>query len=224
VRVFQGGDLDPKGRIDLGSDADNVRIDAAAQRVFVGHSDGAIAVIDAATQRAVNDIRLKDHPEGFQLDPNGSSLWVNIPDHREIGVLDRTLSKQIASWPIEQWGGNFPMALQADQGQLTVVFRHPARLAVFNTKTGKVLDSTETCGDSDDVFVDTKRHRVYVSCGDGYIEVFSEAAQGLSLSARIPTIRGARTALYSPELDRLFLAAWASGNSPASVWVLKPMP
>jgi sugar lactone lactonase YvrE len=125
---------------------------------------------------------------------------------------------------MEQWGGNFPMALQSDRGRLVVVFRHPARLALFDTRTGQVLDSTEACGDSDDVFVDAKRRRLYVSCGDGYIDVFSETAQGLSHSVSFPTIRGARTALYSPELDRLFLAARASGNSPASVWVLKVTP
>lgn len=221
VRIYQGENWVPTGRIDLGSDADNVRIDAAAHRVYVGHSDGAIAVIDAASQKVVNDIHLKDHPEGFQLDPGGLSIWVNIPDHQEIGVLDRTLGRQVASWPMAQWGGNFPMALQADRGRLAVVFRNPARLAMFDTRTGQVLTSAETCGDSDDVFVDSKRHHLYVSCGDGYIDVFTEAAQGLSRSARLPTIRGARTALYSPELDRLFLAVRASGNSPASVWVFK---
>ncbi|MHB8477574.1 MAG: YncE family protein [Steroidobacteraceae bacterium] len=224
VRIYQGENLVPVGRIDLGSDADNVRIDAAAQRVYVGHADGAIAVIDPASRSIVNDIHVKDHPEGFQLDPVGPSIWVNIPDHREIGVLDRTSGRQIASWPMEQWGENFPMALQPDQGRLAVVFRHPARLAVFDTKTGKVLDSAETCRDSDDVFVDTKRRRLYVSCGEGYIDVFSETAQGLSRSVRFPTIRGARTALYSPELDRLFLAVRASGNFPACIWVLRATP
>lgn len=116
------------------------------------------------------------------------------------------------------------MALQADRGRLAVVFRHPARLAVFNTKTGQVLNSAETCGDSDDVFIDAKRHRLYVSCGEGYIDVFSETAQGLSRGARVPTIRGARTALFSPELDQLFLAVRAAGNSPAGVWVFKATP
>lgn len=224
VRIYQGENLVSVGRIELGSDADNVRIDAAAHRVYVGHSDGAIAVIDAASRSTAGDIALKDHPEGFQLAPAGPSIWVNIPDHREIGVLDRTLGRQTASWPMEQWGGNFPMALQADRGRLAVVFRHPARLALFDTKTGQVVDSAETCGDSDDVFADGKRHRLYVSCGDGYIDVFSETTQGLSRGARVPTIRGARTALYSPELDRLFLAVRASGDSPASVWVFKAAP
>src|SRR6516165_10805147 len=47
VRLFKGPDLSPAGRIELGSDADNVRVDSKAGRVFVGHGDGALAVIDA---------------------------------------------------------------------------------------------------------------------------------------------------------------------------------
>jgi len=40
VRLFRGSDYEPAGRLDLGADADNIRVDAAANRVFVGHGDG----------------------------------------------------------------------------------------------------------------------------------------------------------------------------------------
>src|SRR5580700_3582541 len=37
VRLFQGAELTPIGKIALGSDADNVRVDDAAGRVYVGY-------------------------------------------------------------------------------------------------------------------------------------------------------------------------------------------
>ena len=46
VRVLRGDDLAPQGRIELGRDADNVRVDARRHRVLVGYGNGAIAVID----------------------------------------------------------------------------------------------------------------------------------------------------------------------------------
>jgi len=46
VRVLRGEDLAPIGRIELGDDADNVRADTARNRVLVGYSKGALAVID----------------------------------------------------------------------------------------------------------------------------------------------------------------------------------
>src|SRR5579862_2684469 len=50
VRLLQGEDFSPVGRIDLGDDADNVRIDAARNRVLVGYGEGALAIIDPASR------------------------------------------------------------------------------------------------------------------------------------------------------------------------------
>lgn len=222
VRILQGSDLATIGQLDLGSDADNIRVDTEAHRIYVGHADGAIAIIDATTRRQIGDIRLKGHPEGFQVDPDARTIWVNVPDAHEIAVLDSQAGRQAASWPLMQWGANFPMALNREQGRIAVVFRHPSRLVVFDRNGGKELGSADTCGDSDDVFVDARRRKLYVSCGEGYIDVFGYSDRGYSRVARIATVSGARTALYSPELDRLFLAVRASGKTAASVWVLKP--
>ena len=82
----------------------------------------------------------------------------------------------------------------------------------------------ETCGDADDVFVDAKRHRVYVTCGAGSVDVFEPEANSYRRIARIPTIEGARTALFIPELDRLIVAARAAASVPASLWVFRPIP
>lgn len=71
VAVLRGEDLAPTGRIELREDADNVRVDLARRRVLVGYGKGALAVIDPATRAKVADIRLKGHPEGFQIDELG---------------------------------------------------------------------------------------------------------------------------------------------------------
>ena len=74
VRVLRGDDLTPMGRIELGDDADNVRVDAARNRVLVGYGKGALAVIDPASQTKTADIHLKAHPEGFQIDETGTQI------------------------------------------------------------------------------------------------------------------------------------------------------
>src|SRR5947207_2611760 len=76
--------------------------------------------------------------------------------------------------------------------------------------------------DADDLFVDAKRRRVYVSCGDGFLDVFD--ADAYQIIERIPTIKGARTSLLVPEIDRLFVAARATADAPAAVWVFRPGP
>jgi hypothetical protein len=82
------------------------------------------------------------------------------------------------------------MALRAQAQHVIVVFRQPARLGVFAMADGAQVAMPETCGDSDDVFDDAKRRRIYVSCGDGFLEVFD--ADGYRRIAHIPTVAGAR--------------------------------
>src|SRR6266850_1772805 len=89
VRLFEGSDYKTVGRIELGSDADNIRVDAAAKRIFVGYGSGALAVIDSSTRKRVGDISLQAHPESFQIDPDTSQIFVNVPDARGIAVVDR---------------------------------------------------------------------------------------------------------------------------------------
>ena len=218
VRLFGGAQYAEAGRLDLGADADNVRIDAAANRVLVGYGGGAIATIDPASRRRVLDVSLPAHPESFQQDAGSHRVYVNLPDAKAIAVIDPATQK-VTSWPM-QAGGNFPMALRPAAQHVVVAFRRPARLGVFAMADGAPVAAAETCGDSDDVFADAKRERIYVSCGDGFLDVFD--ARDFRRIAHIRTAVGARTALFVPELDRLFLAVRASGPEPAAIWVFAP--
>jgi DNA-binding beta-propeller fold protein YncE len=224
VQLFQGPDLAPVGRIDLGDDADNVRIDSKAHRVIVGYGKGALAVIDPVSRKKIGNIKLKGHPESFQVTADGSQGFVNVPNAHEIAAVNFGQSEQTGAWDTEDLRANYPMTLDASGNRIHVVFRHPATLAAFDIRNGKKLFSMDSCGDSDDVFFDSKRSRVYVSCGEGFIEVIADQGNHYTKEARLTTIGGARTALLVPELDRFFLAVRASGHDPAAIWIFKPGP
>jgi DNA-binding beta-propeller fold protein YncE len=221
VRVLRGDDLAPIGRIDLGDDADNVRVDTRHNRVLVGYGKGALAVIDPASQAKEADLRLKAHPEGFQIDETGTRVFVNVPDAREIEIVDLAAGST-QSVPTQGVGSNFPMAIDAAAHRVLVVFRSPPTLMALSSQDGRVVATVETCGDADDVFVDAKRRRVYVSCGDGVIDVIEPAETGYRHLARVPTVSGARTSLFVPELERLFVAVRAGWSEPAAIWVFRP--
>ena len=223
VRVLRGDDLTPMGRIELGDDADNVRVDAARNRVLVGYGKGALAVIDPASQTKTADIHLKAHPEGFQIDETGTQIFVNVPDARGIEVVDLAAGST-RPLPTQGAGSNFPMSIDAEEHRVLVVFRSPPTLMALSIHDGHLAATVETCGDADDVFVDPKRRRVYVSCGEGVIDVLEPGEAGYQEIARVPTVSGARTALFVPELDRLFVAVRAASNEPAAIWVFRPTP
>src|SRR5262245_44612476 len=126
---------------------------------------------DARSREKVGEIDLKGHPEGFELEPSGERAFVNVPDARGIAVLDRASSRQIATWTVPQATGNFPMAIRQRGTEMLVGFRRPARVAIVDTRSGNLRAITPSCDDSDDIFVDEKRSRAYVSCGQGFIDV-----------------------------------------------------
>jgi DNA-binding beta-propeller fold protein YncE len=221
VRFFRGEDLAPLGSLDLGEDADNVRVDEATHRVWVGYGSGALAVIDPDSRRKMADIPLQAHPESFRLASTGPEIYVNVPDAGQIAVIDRNAGKQVAAWKTNDLRSNYPLALD-ESGRVLAVFRHPARLAIFRARDGQRLQALDTCGDSDDLFVDVKRHRVYVTCGEGVVDVFSGDAGGYHHSGKLTTSAGARTSLFVPELDRLYVAVRAASSAPASIWVIRP--
>ena len=221
VRVLRAEDLTPIGRIELGDDADNVRLDTAHKRVLVGYGKGALAVIDPASLTKTADIRLRGHPEGFQVDETGTQVFVNVPDAREIGVVDLATGST-RSLPTQGAGSNFPMAIDGDAHRVLVVFRSPPTLMALSSQDGHVVAKVETCGDADDVFVDRKRRRVYVSCGEDVVDVLQSSEAGYRRLARVPTVPGARTSLFVPDLDRLFVAVRAASNEPAAIWVFRP--
>src|SRR5205814_1901666 len=168
------------------------------------------------------DLALKGHPESFQISEATGQIFINLPSVHAIGVVDRRAAREKAAWPTRSLSGNYPMALDDAAKHVIVAFRDPPRLAVYAMADGASVAERETCGDSDDIFFDTKRKRVYVICGAGFIDVFDAAASYQPI-ARIPTVSGARTALFIPSLDLLALGR-ASGNEPAAIWLYRAAP
>jgi YVTN family beta-propeller protein len=223
VRLFRGADYAPIGRIDLGSDADNVRLDADAHRILIGHDDGAISAIDILQQKKLGTRKLPAHPESFQIWSSPRQIFVNVPGAHAVVALDGTTGQQKHKWSVSE-GGNFPMAINPSNRRILIVSRNPPKLIVYDKEDGSVVARTDTCGDSDDLFVDAKLSRVYVSCGAGFIDVFAAERDAYRRIGHIPTAAGARTSLFVPQLDVLLLAMRATREEQAAIWVFRPTP
>ncbi|MEQ1581604.1 MAG: hypothetical protein ABL964_13510 [Steroidobacteraceae bacterium] len=223
VRILKGTDGSPAGRIELGDEADNVRVDRLQRFVAVGHGGGALALIDPVERTKIADIPLHGHPESFQLSRDGSRAYVNVPGAGEVAVVDLANRKPLQAWPTGKLKANFPMALGETESAVWVAFRSPSRLVSFDSNSGKPAVTLDTCNDSDDLFIDPARHRLYVICGGGQIEVWSinDASQPARIGST-PTSDGTRTGLFVPEVDRLYVAVRAASGTPAAVWIFKP--
>ena len=205
--------------VKLGDDSDNVRYDASARRLYVGFGSGALAAVDPAGARVLGQAKLSGHPESFQLERSGPRVFVNIPTADQIAVVDRNGMKVVATWPVTSARSNFPMALDEANHRLFIGCRRPAKALVYDTVNGKETGSFDIVGDTDDLFYDAARKRLYVSGGEGFIDVIQADGSQFSRMARIPTAAGARTSLFVADENRLYLAVPHRGSQKAEIRV-----
>jgi len=135
-------------------------------------------------------------------------------------VVAVSLKDKVGQWEAGGALANFPMALDEANHRLFTVCRLPAVLGLLNPDSGAVVATIPTVGDSDDVFYDSTRKRIYASGGEGAIAVLQQKdPDHYQEIARIPTVKGARTSLFVPELGRLFLAIRKQGSEDAAIRV-----
>jgi WD40 repeat protein len=226
VRAFDATTYALIQKWELDSDADNLRLDASGKTIYAGFGEGGIAGLNLDSGRTEFKITLPGHPESFQVENQGKRIFVNIPDAGKIAVLDRERKVLISLWPLDDLKMNFPMALEEAHHRLWVGFRHPSVMAAFDTETGKKVFQVSIDPDVDDIFYDAAGKRVFLICGggavagEGYLDVFRQGnADEISQAQRIPTSRGARTGLWVPAWNKLFLAVPARGRRHAAIRV-----
>ena len=221
VDVIDGASLAMVKRIAKLPDADNVRYDAATRVVIVGYGKGALVLLRAADAESAGEIRLAGHPESFQLEMNSPRVFVNVPTAQQVAVVDRAKRTVLATWPVEGARSNFPMALDEKGKRLFVGARSPALVLVYDTDTGKIVARLPIGGDTDDVFYDAARSRLYVICGEGRVDVFrQETPDRYVHQSAIETAPRARTGLFVQEDGKLYVAAPA-GTASARVFAYR---
>ena len=215
VGVYDGNKFALLDTIDFGegSDPDNLRYDPVAKLVYLGYGDGAIAVIDPATnKRLPTEYKFEGHPEGFQLETKGPRIFVNVADTKNIHVINRNTGK-ITTWALPNGhSANFPMVLDESSRRVFIGTRKPSRLTVLDMDSGKVVASLPTAADMDDMFYDADRKRIYVAGGEGYLSVVQQVdADHYQDMGKFATALGTRTGVWYAKRDRLYIAAPPSG-------------
>lgn len=218
LRLFDGTTYEAAEKLDLGADADNVRVEAGTGRLLVGYGGGGLAIVEQG--RVVAKIPLAGHPEAFQLETAGTRVFVNVPPAGHVAVIDRATNQVAATWDVTRAKSNYPMALDETHRRLFLGCRSPARLLVLDTDTGKTVTEVEIVGDVDDVFYDAPGKRLFVSGGGGRIDVIEQTdADHYRVASRVETAAGARTSLFDPGTKRLYLAVPHRGKQPAELRV-----
>src|ERR1043166_2088232 len=217
-QVFDGKSFQQLNELNLSDDADNVRYDDAARKIYVGFGNGGIAIITPADGKQIHSIKLSAHPEAFELEKHGRRIFVNVPDARQVAVVDRDKDQVITTWRTDLAFANFPMALDETNHRLFVGCRLPSKLVVLNTDSGDIVSKIDLSGDADELFYDGKRHRIYAICGAGKIDIIEQSdLNRYKIAAKVQTPEGARTGIFDPSRDALFVAVPHRGSQNAEI-------
>ena len=222
-KIFDGTTYQPLASVKFADDADQLRYDPALHLIYVGYGDGAIGTIDAMTNKITGEsFELGAHPESFQLEQSGPRIFVNLASENQIAVIDRN-TRKIEKWKLGGAGTNFPMALDEKHRRLFVAARRPAALLVLDMDTGREVARLTGAADSDDMWYDATRRRIYVPGGEGLIFVYQQTdADHYTLFAKVPSTIGGRTSAYFGQVGKhnsLYLAVPGRSSRGAELWV-----
>ncbi len=205
-------------------DADNIRYDSTSKRVYLGCGK-ELAFIDPQGPTKVAEVLLNAHPEAFAVEKDGNNIYMNLPELREVVVIDKGNAQITGRWKLLEDRDNFPMALDEKNNRLFVGCRRPAKMLIYDTKNGSYIGKVDCAGDADDIHYDSERKRVYVTGGQGYITVISEVDPYLfKVLASVPTADEARTSCFEPTTGTLYLAVPHHRKQPAEIRVYKTRP
>lgn len=206
--------------VEIGSDADNVRYDAAAKQLYVA-AVGGLYRVDPESGNVTNKITIDGHPESFQLEAGGKRVFANLPGvvSSQVIVGDRESGSVVARWSSLGCRSNYPMAVDEAATRVFIGCRSPARLAALDSRSGTVSTAVDVVGDTDDLFSDAARRRIYVIGGEGFVDVLQRRGETIDRAARVSTRAGARTGLWVAATSRLYVAVPARDRQGAEVRV-----
>src|SRR2546425_400186 len=219
VDILNATNLETAKVVQLSSDADNIRYDAASGLIYVGYGHGGIASLNATTGLVVSSASLVGHPESFQLDRNDSKVFVNVPEESHIAVIDRATQSIVGIWPLPiNVSRNFPMALDEIRHRLFVGTRQPAEVLVYDDLSGRLVTTVGIAQGPDDLYYSSGC--IYASSSQGYVyAVKQDDADHYEVAQTIPTGVGAGTSLFVPQSNRLYVAVPQSTGGPPQVYV-----
>ena len=172
-----------------------------------------LSIIDTQRFKRIGDITLPGtKSEAMAIDHAGRKLYVNLRGPDEIGVVDLATRQLIARWPIPEAKNENALVLDEPNHRLFSASHTPPKLFVFDIDTGRVIASLPCAENSDDMGYDPVRKRIYIT-GDGSTSVILQQDADHYVSvAELPTGYRAKTSIFVPELNRLYIAVSSRGK------------
>jgi len=234
LKIFDATTYREVKSIKLELDADGIGYDAATGYLYVanggdeaGKEYSLISIIDTVHEEKIGDIRVEAPGlEAMLIDHPHNRLYINLPESSSIAVIDLQKRSVIAKWPLTMGKKNMAFTFDTEARLLYVGCRDTdvrGSIVVVDIESGKELQRLSIGGWVDSMFYDAESKRIYASSGVGEVFTYEREADGTYKSLEpVDTAVMAKTSLYSPELQRLFVSVPHLGSTPANILEFKP--
>lgn len=191
--------------------ADNVHFHSGNQKVYVGQ-DEILSELDAKTGQITASINLPGAVHGFRIDKKAGRIYAVLTKENVIAVIDIDKHKVIGSFPMTLSDAGSPIAQDAERGLLFVGCpKAKPMVLVFDTRSGKEVASVAIPAGIDDLHFDSKRNRLYGSCGSGALVVIGNVGDEYKVIEKLDTPKDSRTCTWSK--GRLYLGIPKAENT-----------
>lgn len=220
VALVNGKDYKIMNSIKLPNGVDGAVFNPVNQYYYVesgsddaGAKTHAINIIDTKAFKLVGEITLPgNHSEAMAIDRAGKKMYINLVGENQVGVVDLDARKLIAKWPVPDAQGADALVLDEPNHRVSIATRKPAKFLVYDTETGKVVTTLPTAEMNDDMWFDAARKRFYVTGTETTAVMEQRDADHYSRLTDVPTGYRAKTSIYVPELNRLYIAVSGKGK------------
>jgi hypothetical protein len=234
--VTDGGDTDAVELVDckeykiiktlkLGPGVDHGVYNPVDKNFYVENGGGpdskthVLSIVDTNSFKTVGEIAglPGDSNEGMVIDYAGKKLYVNLTGSDEIGVIDLTSRQLVARWPLPDAHVAHAIALDEPNHRLFTASRKPAEFIVFNIDTGKVVSTLPCVGVNSDMSLDVAHRRIYVTGSETATVIEQRDADHYEHIAEVPTAYRAKSSIFVPQLERLYVADSGKGKPDAKL-------
>jgi hypothetical protein len=179
-----------------------------------------IAVVDTEHFILAANLAVASHPEALDIDAASRRVFANIADSSEVAVIDTEKRAIIAHWKLTAAADNVPLAFDAQHQLLYIACRTPGTLVALDSVTGKEVASLRSAAGADDLFYDPAFSRVYLISGAGEVDSYQlGGAKALRPLGTLHTAAGAKTALFVPSQNLLYVGVPGADGHPAEIRV-----
>lgn len=198
--------VDPEGKqlADIGSTKGAHAIAFAPQlkEAFLS-TDGSVSIIDMATMKTRDEIKLKDRdPDAIVYDPSAKRVFTfNGGGTNDATAIDAVSGKVLGNIPL---GGRPESAQADDQGHIFVNIEDQNRIAAFDSTTLKILHSwpVAPCEKPAGLAIDVAHQRLFTGCRNGLMAVV-DYSDG-KVVATVPIGKGVDTNRFDPQTGLVF--------------------